>query len=247
MKASKVLKVATTAGRIILENGGETYRVEDTICRICNAYGFEAECFATITGIMSTVHDENGAPFSLIVRIKVRTTNLDKIDRVNDLARNLDKYQPEELIPLLKEINKREVYSSLKNFAAHCFGAASFTGMFGGAPRDFLGALFIGGVIYFIRILAEKLELNPYLMYSSGGAAATLLAFLFDRYNLITNIDTTIIGSIMLLVPGMAITNAIRDIIAGDLVAGMARGAEALIIATCLAIGSGIALSTILN
>ena len=247
MKASKVLKVATTAGRIILENGGETYRVEETVCRICDAYGFEAECFATITGIMSSINDSQGTPFSLTARIKTRTTDLNKIHKVNALAREVYKYEPEELLDMLKEINKKETYSETKNFLAHCFGAASFTGMFGGTPKDFLGALFIGGFIYLIRVVSDKLELNQYLMYSVGGGAATLFAFLFKEYSLITNIDTTIIGSIMLLVPGMAITNAIRDIIAGDIVAGMARAAEAFIIATSLAIGSGIALSFIFN
>jgi uncharacterized membrane protein YjjP (DUF1212 family) len=148
---------------------------------------------------------------------------------------------------LFRRIDNGSNYSEIKVFIAHCLGAASFAGMFGGTPRDFMGAFIIGGLIYFLKGLSEKMELNPYLMYSAGGCLASVSAILFSRIDLITSVDTTTIGSIMLLVPGMAITNAIRDIIAGDLVAGMARAAEALIIATCLATGSGIALSTLLN
>ncbi len=247
MKASKVLEVATYAGRIILENGGETYRVEDTVCRICEAYGFEAQCFATITGIISSVKNKDGIPVSLTERITTRTTNLDKIHKINAVAREISNFSTDELMALFRRIDNGSIYSEIKVFIAHCLGAASFAGMFGGTPRDFMGAFIIGGLIYFLKALSEKMELNPYLMYSAGGCLASVSAILFSRIDLITSVDTTTIGSIMLLVPGMAITNAIRDIIAGDLVAGMARGAEALIIATCLATGSGIALSTLLN
>jgi len=247
MKASKVLEVATYAGRIILENGGETYRVEDTVCRICEAYGFEAQCFATITGIISSVKNREGIPVSLTERITTRTTNLDKIHKVNAVAREISNFSTDELMSLFRRIDNGSTYSETKAFIAHSLGAASFAGMFGGTPKDFFGAFIIGGGIYFLKRLSDKMELNPYLMYSAGGCLASVVSILFSRINLITSVDTTTIGSIMLLVPGMAITNAIRDIIAGDLVAGMARGAEALIIATCLAIGSGIALSTLLN
>jgi len=247
VKASKVLEVATYAGRIILENGGETYRVEDTVCRICEAYGFEAQCFATITGIISSVKDRDGKPVALTERITTRTTNLDKIHKVNAVAREISNFSPDELMLLIKQIDSGLTYSEMKVFIAHCLGAASFSGMFGGTPKDFLGAFIIGGGIYFLKRISDKIELNPYLMYSAGGCMASVLAFLFFKLNIITSVDITTIGSIMLLVPGMAITNAIRDIIAGDLVAGMARAAEAMIIATCLAIGSGAALSTLLN
>lgn len=246
MRVSKVLEVATYAGRIILENGGETYRVEDTVCKICEAYGFEAQCFATITGIMASIKAKNDIPLSLTERISSRTTNLDKIHRVNGIAREAVNFSPDELMALLKRVDRIKTYSKRRNFFASCLGAASFTGMFGGSPKDFLGSLIIGGLIFFLKELFDKLELNPYLMYSSGGALTSLCAISFEKMNIIDSIDITTIGSIMLLVPGMAITNAVRDIIAGDLVAGMTRAAEAFIIASCLALGSGIIISKLL-
>jgi uncharacterized membrane protein YjjP (DUF1212 family) len=46
----------------------------------------------------------------------------------------------------------------------------------------------------------------------------------------------------MTLVPGVAITNAMRDVIAGDLLAGTMKGVEALLIALALAAGTAVAL-----
>ncbi len=246
MRVSKVLEVAVYAGRIILENGGETYRVEDTVCKICEAFDFHAECFATITGIVTSIKAKNDIPLSLTERISSRTTNLDKIHRVNGLARNAKNYSPDELMLLLQRIDKTKAYPDHVMLIASCLGAAGFTGMFEGSSNDIIGAFVIGGAIYALKNILGKLEVNPYITFSTGGALVSLLAIIFYKLNLIDSIDITTIGSIMLLVPGLAITNAIRDIIAGDIVAGMARGAEALIIAACLALGSGIIISKLL-
>ena len=86
---NKILKVATLAGQMILENGGETYRVEETIWRICKIYGAEeADSFVTPTGIMASICHE-GKIYSLTRRVQSRTVNLDKIDKVNDLSRSI--------------------------------------------------------------------------------------------------------------------------------------------------------------
>ena len=86
---NEILQVAMLAGQMILENGGETYRVEETILRICKIYGAEeAESFATPTGIMASICHE-GKIYSLTRRVSNRTVNLNKIDKVNDLSRSI--------------------------------------------------------------------------------------------------------------------------------------------------------------
>ena len=80
MEINKILHVATFAGQIILESGGETYRVEDTIGRFCAAFGIQfAESFVTPTGIMVSVSDENSYTTTLVKRVKTRTIDLQKI------------------------------------------------------------------------------------------------------------------------------------------------------------------------
>ena len=86
---NEILQVATFAGQIILESGGETYRVEDTILRICKTFGAEqAESFVTPTGIMTSILHK-GEIYSLTKRVVSRTVDLNKIDKVNDLSRNI--------------------------------------------------------------------------------------------------------------------------------------------------------------
>ena len=245
METNRILKLAAYAGRIILENGGETYRVEETICRICSAFEIkEADSFVTPTGIMISVTDDSGHTASLIKRINSRSVNLEKISKVNDLSRHimtktltLDYIENE-----LKKIDAAKHYSKNIQVLASASAAGFFTLLFGGSLRDFFVALTIGAFIKILSIKLGKIQINQFFINIMGGALAALSALTCVSLNLANHSDKIIIGSIMLLVPGLAITNAIRDTIEGDLVSGVSRAIEALFIAGAIAVGSGVVL-----
>lgn len=245
METNRILKLAAYAGRIILENGGETYRVEETICRICAAFGIkEADSFVTPTGIMISVTDDSGHTDSLIKRINSRTVNLEKISKVNDLSRRimtrtltLDFVENE-----LKKIDSTKHYAENIQILASATAAGSFTLLFGGNLKDFSVALVTGAFIKIISIRLGKIQINDFFTNIIGGALAALSALICVYFNFANHLDKIIIGSIMLLVPGLAITNAIRDTLEGDLVSGVSRAIEALFIAGAIAVGTGIVL-----
>jgi len=241
MELHKILKTAIFAGKMALENGAETYRTEDTITEICFAYGANSECFSTLTGIFVYAYiGEEG--YSMTIRIKKRTINLEKVHLINDLLKDIKNYTPTELLEALKEVDKTPRYSFSMNLLAHSVVASCFGVLFGAQPGDFLGTFFIGGAIYLLSYSFSRYELDGILVNTLGGALSAFLAHYFLQYGIIKNFDAVIIGSLMSLVPGLAITNGIRDIIAGDYMTGMARSTEALLIAVCLAAGTGAAL-----
>lgn len=242
MDINRVIHIAVEAGRIMLENGAETYRVEETIYRICNAYNInEADSFVTPTGIMVSVANNYGQTISLIKRIKVRTVDLEKISLINDLSRSitieaitLDSFEEN-----LKKIDNEKKYSN----SLVIFGAAILSGfltlLFGGNFYDFIISLIIGGLIKASSSFLQKLKINDFFINVVGGAIAALIALLSMQISAGLHEDKIIIGSIMQLVPGLTITNAVRDTIAGDLMAGMTRAAEAFLTAIAIAIGTG--------
>lgn len=246
MDINKILHIATLAGRIILENGGETYRVEETINRICTAFGMEdADSFVTPTGIMVSVFHKEKGTFALVKRVKNRTVNLEKVHLVNDLSRSIceQNMSVAQVNEVLKNIDNSTRYGTKTTLFFSALGAAGFSALFGGDIKDFFSAFFIGLIIKSFSLLSSNLSINDFFINSIGGAIAAILALLFVDNGIASNLDMTIIGSIMLLVPGLAITNAIRDTIAGDLVAGLTRAAEAFLIALAIAIGTGVVLS----
>lgn len=242
---NKVVHLSAEAGKIILENGGETYRVEDTIIRICSAYGlFDAESFVTPTGIIISATDINGQTISLVKRIKYRTVDLEKISKVNDLSRNIKIHELsiQKVQEELKKIRSLPRYKISTTLFFSGIVASFFTLLFGGNIYDFISSFCAGILIKYISIKLSSIYINEFFINVLGGALAAFMALLTVRFGLATNIDKITIGSIMLLVPGLAITNAIRDTIAGDLVAAVSRALEAFLIAVAIAVGSGIVL-----
>ncbi|OOM09296.1 threonine/serine ThrE exporter family protein [Clostridium saccharobutylicum] len=249
MDLNELLKVSTLAGKIMLESGAETYRVEETIVRICTSFGADsADSFVIPTGIIVTATYNNEVS-TLVRRITNRGVNLNKIDKVNDLSRKLQCKTIKicDFNSELLKISNSSRYSSLVTLISSAITAGCFSIMFGGNLKDFFTATLIGGCIKILVTICQKLDINEFFINSLGGGLCALLAVLFVKLNLCTNLDKAIIGSIMLLVPGLAITNAIRDTIAGDFLSGIIKAAEAVLVAISIAVGTGAVLSFFMN
>jgi len=249
MDLNKLLKVSTLAGKILLESGAETYRVEETISRICTAFGAHTtDSFVIPTGIMVTVtyYDEVA---TLVKRITSRGVDLNKIDEINDLSRKIQT-ESIDILDFNKElinISNGTRYSPLITLLCSSIAAGCFSIMFGGTFKDFFAAILIGACIKIVAIMFQKLTINEFFMNSFCGGLCAILAMIFFKLNLCSNIDKTIIGAIMLLVPGLIITNAIRDTIAGDFLSGITKASEAFLIAVSIAVGTGAILSIFVN
>ncbi|MGH4137447.1 threonine/serine ThrE exporter family protein [Clostridium sp.] len=243
MYIDDIIHVATEAGKIILENGGETYRVEQTITMICKSYGIShTESFVTPTGIMVSITNSENKTISLVRRINNRTVNLRKVAMINNLSRQIV-LKPLSMAEIRKEINYINNIPPYSQITTTFFAAISsgfFTLVFGGNYKDFFVAFLIGALINYLSGYLDNLEVNGFLKNMLGGALAATVALTAAALGLVGNMNTIIIGSIMILVPGISITNAIRDTIAGDLVSGVSRSIEALFVAIAISAGTSI-------
>ncbi|MGN2368909.1 threonine/serine exporter family protein [Clostridium cagae] len=249
MDLNKLLKVSTFAGKIMLESGAETYRVEETICRICTSFGVDqADSFVIPTGIMVSI-SHGDEVVSLVKRVTSRGVDLNKIDKINDLARKtqIELLSIDEFNRELIEISKGDRYSNSYTFFWSAISAGSFAMLFGGNVKDFIVATLIGLIIKIVITICQKLSINEFFVNTLCGAICAFLALIFIKLNIGSNLDKIIIGAIMLLVPGLTITNAIRDTIAGDLLSGMTKALEAFLVAVSIAVGTGGILSIFIN
>jgi len=246
MDINEILKLASIAGQIILENGGETYRTEDTIVRMLENKVDKVETFVTPTGIFVSV-EQDGKIYTKISRVMKRSTNLNKVALVNDLSRRFSK---EEVVKLdvrqymdeLLAIKKMDGYRYYITIFGAGIAASGSVMLLGGSTRDFISTFIIAMVIQVCIGFFQKLGFPNFIVNCFGGALATIFSILFSQAGL-GSLDMLIVGSVMILVPGVAITNSIRDIISGDLVSGTSRGIDALISAAGIAIGVGVLLN----
>ena len=243
----KLLRVATKVGKAILMSGAETYRVEETIVKICQAYHVEeANAFVLPTGVFVTVVNE-GRTYSANVRIKRRSTDLNMINEINQLARSVQN-NPISLDELDKKLDEIINAPKYKWYVVDLFagiGAFGFAFFFGGTMKDAICSFVAGFLVKLLVDLLDKLEVSAFICNAVGGAFVTIMAYMLYQLSLGSSADKIVIATIMLLVPGICITNAVRDTLGGDLVSGITRAIEAVLISTSIALGAGLAVSLI--
>lgn len=242
MNSSEVLEYSVYAGRILLEAGAEIYRVEETIARMAKNCGMEeAEAFVLPTGIMVSVK-KDGVTNSKISRIRNRDINLHKIDLINALSREIDKEKidAKTLCKRLKEIDNSHTYQNRTFLLASGLGAMGHVLLFGGTYIDLLFS-FVGGIIiYLVTTISKKYRINFFISNLLASYAVTL--FQLSTAGIHSDADMVIICSLMLLVPGLVMTNAIRDSVEKDLGAALSRLLETVLIACAIALGVIIAI-----
>lgn len=241
-KTYSIMEVCLLAGKIMLENGAETYRVEDTMTRIAYSFGGkESHSYVTPTAIIFSIEEEEPSKTKLI-RITERTTDLKKVSEVNSISRRIaeGKLSIEEALAELKIVERsKAAYSLVFQVLAAAMASGCFVIMFRGTWVDFIPAVIAGGLGFISSIFIHRFIPIRFFAEFAASVVIGIFAYLFVFFGFGHELDKIIIGSIMPLVPGLILTNAIRDLMAGHLVAGVSRGAEALL--TAFAIGSGIA------
>lgn len=249
MDVEKLLNTVVRAGKLLIESGAEIYRVEETMIRLCQSYPEVqvADSFVTGTGIMLsiTVNDKTS---TRIGRVRSKSVDLHCIDLINSLSRRVCEMHisVDELEACLNAIEKEARYSFWITALFGAIGAAGFAIFFNGTLLDSFAALLVGIVIRCTTTLFEKVNINSFFTNAIATGVAVALSILLAACIPGVDANIVIISSIMLLVPGLAITNAIRDTVAGDYLSGLSRGVEASLTALAIAIGAGFMLSALL-
>ena len=243
INVSNLMKVIKLAAQIILENGGETYRAEETIEFIGSSFDVqEIESIATPTGFYITIFVDGEDNYTLVKRIHKRTIDLHKINDVNKVSRQLSEHSItlDEALARLQEINS--CADSEVKYPVMYLGLSSafFTVLFGGRVLEFFAALFAGIMISIVSRHLKKFHSHQFFSSIFSGLIIAYIAIFVTFFAKTGGYNHIIVGCMKPLLPGLAMTNAIRDTIRGDLISGMTRAAEALLVATSLAAGAGI-------
>ncbi len=237
-----LLKTAMLAGEIMSQSGAETLRVEDTMIRILSTSNLQSvEVYATTTGIVASLSDTTIDPISAVARISNRSNNLSRIHDVNQISRNIcdGLITLEEALDQLNEIRNRKIYTSVTHSLAVVVCTVGFTGLLGGSLSDCIIAAINGGIIALISRFTEKRVVSSFMADAVKCFAIAFFTMICTKSFIPFSRELVIIGSIMPLVPGVPITNAIRDTLQGDYNSGTARAVEAFVISLGLALGVG--------
>jgi len=231
----RALKLATEAGHILLENGAEINRVEETMQHIASAYGIEGESFYVLSnGIIST-----GEHFARAEFIPIRGTQLSRVVEVNQLSREIDASAPmplDELEHRLRAIRQSPSKPWWELVVGIALGVSSFSILFGGSFVD-AGATFAAGLLLGLFMTFVGGRLSRIFSNLLGGLVGGLLCILAVRLGLGQHLPNMIIGTIIALVPGVPFTNGMRDLANEHYLAGTTRLLDAFLAFLCIALG----------
>lgn len=236
----RFLNVLIEMGEALQSSGAEIYRVEDTLNRIGYAYGAEEmNVFVITSSIIITIKMPEKEPLTQTRRLKKTGGNdFVKLEELNELSRQICSSQisVEEFEKKLWQITA-EKSSEKMLLLGNILAAASFAVFYGGNIWDFIVAGLMGAVIWLLEKYVAPLCLNTvaYQMTASflSGMGICILSRIFPGLHM----DKIMIGDIMLLIPGLMFTNAIRDVLLGDTISASMRLIEALLLAAALALG----------
>ena len=242
----EVLETAMEAGHILLENGAEIFRVEETMERIAAHFGVERkEFFVLSNGIFTTGDSLPGQPggqYARVQHIPVRGAQLDRVVAVNQLSREIEAgcYTLPQVRERLQAIRQMPGEPPAMQVLASGVGSACFCGLFGGSAMDCAAAFVAGFLLYIFVLGVSARRMSKIVGNILGGALVTLVCISCHNLGFGDNMNHMIIGSIIPLVPGVPFTNGIRDIADGDYISGAVRLLDAMLVFLCVAIGVGV-------
>ncbi len=234
------LKCAADIGEAMLLSGGEVHRVEDSVNRMCKAFGaVRVDCFIITSSIVLTVTDTKGRDHTVTRRIRNSGTDFTKLSRLNDLSRRIcsGKVKFEDIRAEYEKITSAKPYSFTVECVTYAFIAGAFTLFFGGDITQFFVSFFIGGLTRFAVYFSDITAKNTIFAKFLSSFFVTAMTYLAVKLGISASADEIIIGNIMLLIPGLGFTNALRDLFVGDSIAGILRSIEALLSAVGIAAG----------
>lgn len=239
----KVLSLALDIGKNMVKCGAEVNRAEQAVMRICYAYGMEkAQVFSIVSMIIATVVDEESGAHSQMRRSYSNGVNFGKLEKLNALSRRICAETPDiDVVRLeLESICVEDKQFRLKYCGGYMLAAASFTVFFGGTALDALASVPIAAAIYVMQTYIRVKGASRLFFTALESAVAGLMALVFVHFGFGNNADAIMIGDIMLLIPGLMLVNAVREMLCGDLMSGLLRLLESVILAVSIALGFAI-------
>ena len=231
-------------GRQMLECGAEAWRAENTMARILRAYGLEvqdAHVIATQAAVTVKTPEGDHYTSTCMILPEKTGTDLERLEILNAAARRICEATPAlDQLPLV--LQRPAVRWSWRECLGYMLGAGAFGVFFGGSLLDGVASGVIGGVIYLMEQVRRLHRQNKVIYTTVACFLSGILAQLCVAIGFGTNLDRIMIGDIMLFIPGLVIVNGVREFFYADILTGVYRLIEALLIAGAIAVGYAVSL-----
>lgn len=236
-----LIDLASDLGYELAMSGAETFRVEESVSRLLCAYGLNAEVFAIPNYLIVTVLTKKGLPITRMRRIGSHGNDFDSLERLSALSRRFCQYRP---APQDAQQQLADTLASRRSFSPPMMGVGNFLGafgfclFFGGSFVDALCAGVCGLLVGLVTHMLSSRRVSQFFTTIAASFFMALLAYGLGAAKVCQSPDAATIGALMILVPGLLFTNAMRDVIYGDTNSGINRIVQVVLVAVAIALGT---------
>lgn len=242
MDYNTLLELTADLGYRLAMSGAETFRIEESVRRILSTYGIESEVFAIPNCLTVSIETHDGKPMTRMRRIGFHGNDLDTVEKYSNLSRRICNEKPE---PSVARQWLNETDASIRSYSlpvlllGNYMGAFGFAIVFGGSFIDGICSGISGILIGLISYFLGKRKVNPFFTTIAAAFFMAFSSYSMGALGIARSADMVVIGALMILVPGLIFTNAMRDIIFGDTNSGINRIVQVLLVAAAIALGTG--------
>ena len=244
MELNEILEISISIGLNLMKYGADVHRVEDTVSRICRAYGVKnVYAFAIRSNLTVTLTDALGNSTTEMRDMRSITYNLDRVERLNALSREICSLTPpyDEVMKKIGEIECCRIYPKYLAALSYAVIALGFSMFFGGGMKEGIAAFIIGIAAGCSDMLLDKIGSGRFFRIILTSALITYVSYFFGNIAAFEP-RVVIIGVLMSFVPGISLTNSLRDFLANDYISGIITLIEAILTAGTIAIGVAVAM-----
>jgi uncharacterized membrane protein YjjP (DUF1212 family) len=235
-----IVEIALSAGQLLVENGAESRRVEETIRTLGTGLGCDwGDVYISYDAIVVS-HSSRKEFRTKIRHVNRRSVDMTLIAAISHLAHRVAKGQLDRFMvrsELRRIRTTPRLYNRWQTILTVGLACAAFSRLFGGDWLVFAVTLFAASGAMFVRQLLAHRGFNPLLVVATTATVAGLLVGLFHLLQLISQPGIALAASVLLLVPGVPFINAVEDLIKGHVVVGLAQAATGVLIILAIALG----------
>ena len=230
------------AGKIIMENGGETYRAEETINRMGAGFGMkEVDSFAVPSGLFISYMNAEGVPVTSVRRVRRESRNLTRVDEVNRISRRVSAGRADcrQVLEQLREVERHPGdFAGKWCLPAAFLCACGFTAMLGGSPVSIAISGAVAALVQGVESILGRFRSHGTATSILAGWLTAMIPLALARVIPSPETELIIAGAVMPLVPGLAMTNAVQDTMRRDMISGISHGVQAVLDAFLIAGGA---------
>ncbi len=232
-------------GSLLMSFGANSMRIRVTLERIAQAFGFHSELLITHRALMINLENtEQKHAFNMLKRTSPHGVNFKLVSGISKMSWSIAN-EEWTMDDIDKEIARLKALPHYPRWIILTFvGLAdlSFCRLFGGGYIEMLVAFVATFIGLFVRQEMMKRQYNAYLCIYAAALTASLISGLSVKLSIGTHPEFAFATSVLYLIPGVPLVNSFSDLIYGNIMNGIVRGVNGMIIAFSIALGLATAL-----